>query len=88
KKPFPFKRFVKTLFFFNGPRKPRLLRGRRRRGARAKAGSSSSGQAARDGVVMVTGATGGLGKRVVDLLCQRGVPVRALVRKGLKRPTL
>jgi uncharacterized protein YbjT (DUF2867 family) len=29
---------------------------------------------------MVTGATGGVGKRVVDLLLKRGIRVRALAR--------
>ncbi|PNW81287.1 hypothetical protein CHLRE_07g349700v5 [Chlamydomonas reinhardtii] len=33
-----------------------------------------------DGKILVAGASGGCGKRVVDVLSSRGVPVRALVR--------
>lgn len=31
------------------------------------------------GMVLVTGATGGVGRRVVDILRNKGVPVRVLV---------
>lgn len=30
-------------------------------------------------IVLVAGATGGVGRRVVDILRQKGIPVRALV---------
>lgn len=31
------------------------------------------------GIVLVAGATGGVGRRVVDILRKKGLPVRALV---------
>lgn len=51
-------------------------------GARAAAGgaASPSGAGAERGVVLVAGATGGVGKRVVRILLERGCTVRALVR--------
>jgi len=30
-------------------------------------------------MVLVAGATGGVGRRVVNILCNKGLPVRALV---------
>ena len=33
------------------------------------------------GVVLVAGATGGVGRRIVRQLRERGIPVRALVRQ-------
>ena len=47
--------------------------------APAAPGGGSGGR----GAVMVAGATGGVGKRVVALLLQRGLRVRALVRCAL-----
>jgi uncharacterized protein YbjT (DUF2867 family) len=38
-----------------------------------------------EGTVLVTGATGNTGKALVELLRQRGVPVRAMVRSGSAR---
>jgi uncharacterized protein YbjT (DUF2867 family) len=67
-------RFVQTLFFFNDPRTvfKNLFSSNK-----SAAGMAFPGQ---DEVVMVAGATGGVGKRVVSLLLQRGRRVRALVR--------
>ena len=33
----------------------------------------------RPGIVLVTGATGGVGRRVVNVLLKKGIPVRVLV---------
>lgn len=33
------------------------------------------------GIILVAGATGGVGRRVVDILRKRGLPVKALVPK-------
>ncbi|KIY95529.1 hypothetical protein MNEG_12434 [Monoraphidium neglectum] len=85
-------RFAKTVFFFNDPSKliGGLFSGLRPtseagaegavqtllRGAPAPVGAAE----AEAGVVLVTGATGGVGKRVVQLLLERGRRVRVLVR--------
>lgn len=50
------------------------------------ASASPSGTA--DGVVLVTGATGGVGKRVVQQLLAKGRRVRALVRDVDKAKSL
>lgn len=104
---------MRTVMFFNGPRRPRLpelpfSRRKReerkaRRAARKAARATSSpihnaeGMGSRGnlndeavklprhlgeagGVVLVTGATGGVGKRVVEELRRKGLPVRAMVR--------
>lgn len=34
------------------------------------------------GIVLVTGATGGVGRRVVDILRNKGLPVRVLVQSS------
>ncbi|GAB4824163.1 hypothetical protein N2152v2_011209 [Parachlorella kessleri] len=49
-------------------------------GSPAGSSSAASEHSAEQGVVMVAGATGGVGKRVVALLLERGRRVRALVR--------
>lgn len=51
-------------------------------------GGSSSMAAASQPIVLVTGATGGVGKRVVAQLLQRGRRVRALVRDAQKGSSL
>ncbi|KAK1286540.1 hypothetical protein QJS10_CPB20g01701 [Acorus calamus] len=79
-----FSRFLKTLYFFNGPPSPSkfvdfLI---------AKLSSQTSGEPANimenSGIVLVTGATGGVGRRVVDVLRKKGYPVRVLVRNEEK----
>ncbi|KAI8474181.1 MAG: complex I intermediate-associated protein 30-domain-containing protein [Monoraphidium minutum] len=84
-------RFAKTVLFFNDPAKliAGLFSGGQAgapegaiqtlaRGPPAPAGAQDLG------VVMVTGATGGVGKRVVQLLLARGRRVRALARDAPK----
>lgn len=51
----------------------------------AGAGSGPSNQ---EGIVMVAGATGGVGKRVTEVLLKRGRRVRALVRDTKKAQQL
>ncbi|GBG88884.1 hypothetical protein CBR_g48496 [Chara braunii] len=80
-------RFAKTVLFFNSP--PSINEAV---SALVKAITSifqpkdmgTTGGAVedrkRDGLVMVVGATGGLGRRVVQALKKKGIPVRALVR--------
>ncbi|XP_075496799.1 protein HIGH CHLOROPHYLL FLUORESCENCE PHENOTYPE 173, chloroplastic [Primulina tabacum] len=77
-------RFLKTLYFFNGPPSPAkffefLI-------------EKLSGPSPREevkpmntsGIILVTGATGGVGKRVVNLLQRKGLQVGALVRNEEK----
>jgi uncharacterized protein YbjT (DUF2867 family) len=63
-------RFVKTLFFFTDPF----------RMFRKKDGSRSASAASGDSWVLVAGATGGVGRRVVLELLKKGRKVRAMVR--------
>ncbi|XP_012091820.1 protein HIGH CHLOROPHYLL FLUORESCENCE PHENOTYPE 173, chloroplastic [Jatropha curcas] len=79
-----FGRFLKTLYFFNGPPSPAkffefLV-------DKLSSPSPSEPKTAMDssGIVLVVGATGGVGKRVVDVLREKGLPVRVLVRNAEK----
>ncbi|KAK6124251.1 hypothetical protein DH2020_042003 [Rehmannia glutinosa] len=77
-------RFLKTLYFFNGPPSPAkffefLIE---------KLSGPSPSEAVKametSGIILVAGATGGVGRRVVDLLRKKGLPVRVLVRNEEK----
>jgi uncharacterized protein YbjT (DUF2867 family) len=68
-------RFVKTLFFFTDP-----FRGLKKMFSGAEDGSRSSAAVSGDSWVLVVGATGGVGRRVVLELLKKGRKVRALVR--------
>ncbi|KAI3456120.1 hypothetical protein Pfo_012783 [Paulownia fortunei] len=77
-------RFLKTLYFFNGPPSPAkffefLIE-------KLSGPSPSEAVKAMDtsGIILVAGATGGVGRRVVDLLRKKGLPVRVLVRNEEK----
>lgn len=82
RQPWDFGRFVKTLYFFNGPPSlSKLVRSvmQAMAGEREEPSTNRQGRGG-DDLVLVTGATGGVGKRVVDELRKRGVRVRAMVR--------
>ncbi|XP_010529212.1 PREDICTED: uncharacterized protein LOC104806167 isoform X1 [Tarenaya hassleriana] len=79
-----FGRFLKTVYFFNGPPSPlkfvasvieKLTNGSPEEPPKAMETS---------GVILVAGATGGVGRRVVDILMKKGLPVKALVRNEEK----
>ncbi|XP_052201356.1 uncharacterized protein LOC127807505 isoform X3 [Diospyros lotus] len=75
-----FGRFLKTLYFFNGPPSPAKFI----EFVIEKLSSTSPSEPAEametSGIVLVVGATGGVGRRVVDILRKKGWPVRVLVR--------
>lgn len=75
-----FGRFVRTLFFFGELPSPikffEDLIGK----LSDQSLDEPSKKMQSSGIVLVTGATGGVGKRVVDALRKKGLPVRVLVR--------
>lgn len=79
-----FGRFVRTLFFFDAIPSP----GKFVESLIGKLSDQPSKEPAKkmesSGIVLVAGATGGVGRRVVDTLRNKGVPVRALVRNEEK----
>ncbi|CAI9260669.1 unnamed protein product [Lactuca saligna] len=79
-----FGRFVKTLYFFNGPPSPIKIF----ESVIASFSSPSASEAEKSmdvsGIILVAGATGGVGRRVVDVLRKKGLPVRVLVRNKEK----
>ncbi|XP_041025245.1 protein HIGH CHLOROPHYLL FLUORESCENCE PHENOTYPE 173, chloroplastic isoform X2 [Juglans microcarpa x Juglans regia] len=84
KQSWDFGRFLKTLYFFNGPPSPAkffefLIE-------KLSSPSPSEPVKAMDtsGIVLVAGATGGVGRRVVNILQKKGLPVRVLVRNEEK----
>jgi len=90
--PWDFGRFLRTVTFFNPPA---ALLGKLMRSltggqsvaealAAADAAVAGGGNPRRGGVVLVTGATGGLGRRVVARLLARGEAVRAVARDAAK----
>ncbi|KAF3774373.1 hypothetical protein EJ110_NYTH53203 [Nymphaea thermarum] len=79
-----FGRFLKTLYFFNGPPSPAKFF----EFIVEKLSSSTTSEPIKkmenNEVILVAGATGGVGKRVVDILRKKGLPVRILVRNAEK----
>ncbi|CAL5214190.1 unnamed protein product [Lathyrus oleraceus] len=77
-------RFIKTLYFFNGPPSPAkffdFLVGK----LSSTSPSVSVNSMGTSDIVLVAGATGGVGRRVVDVLRKKGIPVRVLVRNEEK----
>ncbi|CAL1389961.1 unnamed protein product [Linum trigynum] len=74
-------RFVKTFYFFNSPpSRAKFIQCLINR-ISSPSPSEENKTMKTSGVVLVVGATGGVGKRVVDILKKKGVPVRALVIK-------
>lgn len=79
-----FGRFIKTLYFFNGP--PSLAKFFESLIEKLTGPSPSKPVNSMDssGITLVTGATGGVGRRVVDVLRNKKLPVRVLVRNEEK----
>lgn len=87
KRGWPVGRALRTFLQFNGPRIFRRSRGSGSAApeeAGAVVPSLGQGLPLAHGVVLVTGATGGVGKRVVELLLRKGLRVRALARNKQK----
>ncbi|MCO5568177.1 hypothetical protein L7F22_021873 [Adiantum nelumboides] len=90
RQPWDFGRFLKTVTFFNEP--PSLSKFMEALST-FFTGSSAKDQQEQNnmktgGVILVTGATGGVGKRVVDMLRRKGYSVRVLVRNADKAKEL
>jgi len=77
-------RFAKTLFFFNGPPNPLKIVESILSSITASAPTEEPKKMEISDVTLVTGATGGVGRRVVDVLRKKGLPVRVLVRNEEK----
>ncbi|PSS04855.1 Complex I intermediate-associated protein 30 [Actinidia chinensis var. chinensis] len=73
-------RFVKTLYFFNGPPSPVKFFEFLMEKLSSPAPSEPVTAMDSSGIVLVSGATGGVGRRVVNILRNKGLPVRVLVR--------
>lgn len=82
--PWDFGRFVKTLYFFDAVPSPlkfiESLIGR----VSSQSSTEPIKEMGSSGIVLVAGATGGVGRRVVDVLRNKGLPVRVLVRNEEK----
>eukprot|EP00268_Persea_americana_P048565 TRINITY_DN5145_c0_g1_i2.p1 TRINITY_DN5145_c0_g1~~TRINITY_DN5145_c0_g1_i2.p1 ORF type:complete len:597 (-),score=98.36 TRINITY_DN5145_c0_g1_i2:319-2109(-) len=83
-----FGRFVRTLYFFNGPPSPAkffefLIEKITNPTSREPIKKMETSD-----VVLVAGATGGVGRRVVNILREKGLPVRVLVRNEEKARTM
>ncbi|CAN1283527.1 hypothetical protein LINPERPRIM_LOCUS18378, partial [Linum perenne] len=81
-------RFVKTFYFFNSPPSPAKFIQSLIERVSSPSPSESDKRMETSEVVLVVGATGGVGKRVVDILQKKGIPVRALVRNEEKAKRL
>ncbi|PON80624.1 Hopanoid-associated sugar epimerase [Parasponia andersonii] len=83
KQSWDFGRFFKTLYFFNGP--PSTAKFIEFLIEKLSSPSPSTPvKMETSGIVLVAGATGGVGRRVVDILRKKGLPVRVLVRNEEK----
>ncbi|CAI9087220.1 OLC1v1021240C1 [Oldenlandia corymbosa var. corymbosa] len=79
-----FGRFIKTLFFFNGPPSPAKFVESLLEKLSNTSPSYTENAMDNSGVILVAGATGGVGRRVVDILRSKGLPVKVLVRNEEK----
>ena len=88
RQPWDFGRFFQTIYFFNGP--PSLSKLVSSVMQSMTSGNQEGVSSSRRGeeLVLVTGATGGVGKRVVDELRKQGIRVRAFVRNVEKAKKL
>ncbi|KAE8653210.1 protein HIGH CHLOROPHYLL FLUORESCENCE PHENOTYPE 173, chloroplastic isoform X1 [Cucumis sativus] len=79
-----FGRFLRTLYFFNGPPSPSKFFESLIAQLSGPSPSKPVEEMETSGFILVAGATGGVGRRVVDILRKKGLPVRALVRNEEK----
>ncbi|CAG7887006.1 unnamed protein product [Brassica rapa] len=80
-----FGRFIKTLYFFNGPPSPlKFVSSVFEKLTNGSTTEEPVNEMETSGIILVAGATGGVGRRVVDILRSRGLPVKALVRNEEK----
>ncbi|XP_061364908.1 protein HIGH CHLOROPHYLL FLUORESCENCE PHENOTYPE 173, chloroplastic isoform X1 [Gastrolobium bilobum] len=84
KQSWDFGRFIKTLYFFNGPPSPAKFFDFLVEKLSGPSPSESVNSMGTSDIVLVAGATGGVGRRVVDILRKKGIPVRVLVRNEEK----
>ncbi|XP_010999785.1 PREDICTED: uncharacterized protein LOC105107529 isoform X1 [Populus euphratica] len=77
-------RFLKTLYFFNGPPSPTKFFEFLIEKLSSPSPSEPKKSMESSGIVLVVGATGGVGRRVVDVLQKKGLPVRVLARNEEK----
>ncbi|XP_020250767.1 uncharacterized protein LOC109828146 [Asparagus officinalis] len=87
-KSWDFGRFFRTLYFFNGPPNPAKIIASMLEKVSSSASIESVEKMETSDLVLVAGATGGVGRRVVDILRKQGLPVRALVRNKQKARTM
>ncbi|KAJ7968761.1 NAD(P)-binding Rossmann-fold superfamily protein [Quillaja saponaria] len=73
-------RFVRTIYFFNGPPSPAKFFDFLIEKLSGPSPNKPVNAMGTSDIVLVAGATGGVGRRVVDNLRKKGIPVRALVR--------
>ncbi|KAJ4976107.1 hypothetical protein NE237_001213 [Protea cynaroides] len=79
-----FGRFLKTIYFFNGPPSPAKFIEFLIEKLSSTTASEPLKPMETSNVILVAGATGGVGRRVVDILHKKGLPVRVLVRNEEK----
>ncbi|KAJ8549444.1 hypothetical protein K7X08_033151 [Anisodus acutangulus] len=79
-----FGRFIETLYFFNGPPSPAKFFESLIEKLTGPSPSKPVNSMDSSGITLVTGATGGVGRRVVDVLHNKRLPVRVLVRNEEK----
>ncbi|KAL3522545.1 hypothetical protein ACH5RR_015379 [Cinchona calisaya] len=79
-----FSRFIKTLYFFKGPPSPAKFAEYLIEKLSNPSPSKTENRMDTSGIILVAGATGGVGRRVVDILRSKGYPVKVLVRNEEK----
>ncbi|KAG0499321.1 hypothetical protein HPP92_003619 [Vanilla planifolia] len=84
RQPWDFGRFFKTFYFFNEPPNPIKFVESLIEKLSSSTSVQNSNEMMSSDVILVTGASGGVGRRVVNILQQKGIPVRALVRNEEK----
>lgn len=84
KQSWDFGRFFRTIYFFNEPPSPAKFFESLIEKLSSPSPSKPVNNMDTSGIVLVAGATGGVGRRVVDILRKKGLPVRVLVRNEEK----